>query len=318
MIKCHIAKSVLLNTALLLLFSSLSGASGLVDGQPKPGPGATLIDRLIDGSSGPQMVVVPAGDFTMGNAQRSRERPVHQVRIPRSIAVGRYEVSVAEFAAFAAATDYQPESGCWYHTRKQQWLLAEDANWRSPGYAQTQRFPVTCIIWREAVAYAQWLSTVTGQRYRLPSEAEFEYFSRAGGENSEINLRGEDSAPCKWLNGASSETGLGYAYACSDGYEHASPNGSFPANDFGLHDTRGNLWEFTADCWNESYGRSWRSLFFGPPLDGSPWQRGYCGLRVIRGGSYLSSLDNLRVTAREHGSGLERSNRVGFRLVREL
>lgn len=215
-----------------------------------------------------------------------------------------------------AASGHSIEAGCWHHTPDQDWVEDPDASWSAPGFAQTDAHPVTCIRHADALAYTRWLSEQTGQRYRLPSEAEFEYFHRAGRDGDHI--LGSGAALCARANGADAGSGMPYAYACNDNYTHTAPVRSFPANAFGLHDTAGNLWEYTADCWNDDHGGNWRTFFLGAPTDGSARRRGQCGLRVIRGGSYLSSADNLRAFRREPGAGKLRLSRNGLRVVREL
>ena len=268
------------------------------------------------------MVVIPAGAYWRGTDSNEETaaaaRPRHRVNIPTPIAVARTETTVAAFQRFISATGHTIKPGCWHHPPTQEWELNEQASWLAPGYAQTKLHPVTCISWRDATAYARWLSGQTGSHYRLPSEAEFEYFDRAGIEEGDPASPEVLYGPCSLANGADQSSQMAYAYDCDDGFSHAAPVGSFPANAFGLHDTRGNLWEYTADCWNPDYAGSWRTWFQPAPTDGSTWTRGHCGTRVIRGGSYLSSVDNLRVYQREMGSGKLRLNRTGFRLVREL
>lgn len=294
------------------------GAAGAAIAPP---PGTTLKDRMADGGSGPTLVVIPPGRFTMGAAganARPEEQPVREVVLPAPLAVARTETTVAEFARFVAAAGYRVERGCWHHTADGDWKENATATWLAPGFEQADDHPVTCINHRDASVYAAWVSQQTGQHYRLPSEAEFEYFSRAGEAENLPAGQHDPAAICRVANGADVSSGLAYAIDCNDGYPHTSPVASFAPNAFGLFDTSGNLWEFTLDCWNPGYGRRWRTLFTLPPADGSPWMRGDCRLHVLRGGAYLSSADDLRLARREHGSGALRVSRSGFRLVREL
>jgi len=287
-----------------------------------PGYGTLLRDRMSDGTPGPVMVVIPPGTYWMGTDSEDPSalsaRPRHRVHVPGPLAVARTETTVAEFRKFMAAGKHTIAPGCWRHLPTEKWVLDEHALWQAPGYEQAESYPVTCVNWFDAVAFADWVSDETGENYRLPSEAEFEYFARAGGGGDDIPPVKDRETLCSVVNGADQSTGLAYAYACNDGYAHASPAGHFPANGFGLFDTTGNLWEFTADCWNDDYRGNWRTLFQSAPDDGGTWTRVYCGLRVIRGGSYLSSPHNLAIYRREPGSGLARLNRTGIRLVRDL
>lgn len=286
-----------------------------------PPAGTTLRDALEDGSPGPELVVIPAGRYLMGSGgphAKPEEQPVREIVIPRPLGVALTETTVAEFARFVQSAGYLVQRGCWYHTADGDWLEDDTATWRAPGFEQGENHPVTCVNHRDASVYAAWLSQQTGHHYRLPSEAEFEYFSRAGqAENHPAGQRDAGSL-CLVANGADKRSKLTYGIDCDDGYAYTSPVGSFAANAFGLHDTSGNLWEFTQDCWNPGFSGRWRTLFTRPPVDGSPWMRGDCRVKVLRGGSYLSSLENLRLSRREHGSGALRVNRSGFRVVREL
>ncbi len=200
----------------------------------------------------PEMVVIPGGRFRMGcvsglNCQDD-EKPVHEVRVA-SFELSKYEVTFEEYDRFIAAT-----------------------GGRSPndkGWGRGRR-PVIDVSWEDAVAYAEWLSVQTGERYRLPSEAEWEYAARAGsttkyGWGNDI---GHNRANCG---------GCGSQW--DD--EKTAPVGSFNPNAFGLHDMHGNLWEWVQDCWNGSYQ--------GAPADGSAWTSGDCERRVLRGGSWLTT-----------------------------
>jgi formylglycine-generating enzyme required for sulfatase activity len=284
--------------------------------------GEVFADALPGGDFGPEVVVVPAGSFWMGAESRlpgnGSSSPRHRVSIAYPLAVGRTEVTVSQFAQFVEETRHPIEIGCWSHTDRESWTLDSAANWQHPGFEQSPAHPVTCVTWRDAVAYTRWLSERTGARYRLPSEAEFEFFSRAGNAGATLYRDGDVSELCQLANGADETSLMSYGYACGDGFRHTSPAGHYSANAFGLHDTTGNLWEFTGDCWQGSYARSWRSFFRSPPTDGSAWTRWLCRGHVIRGGSYLSSTTNLQLHHREPGPGLARNNRTGLRVVRDL
>jgi formylglycine-generating enzyme required for sulfatase activity len=285
-------------------------------------PGQEWHDALGDGSPAPTMIVVAGGSFRMGrddDADEFRsERPEHGVTIARALAVAQTETTVAAFRRFIEHSGYRIPAGCWHHSAEQEWLLAESASWEAPGYEQTEDYPVSCLNWQDAAAYAAWLSEQTGALYRLPSEAEFEYFNRAGATGEYAYGVVQTARLCDLVNGADRTGGMPYANQCEDGYTHASPVGRFAANRFGLYDTTGNLWELTADCWSPDFAGGWRTFFTKPPVDGSAWTWAFCRLHTIRGGSFLSSVDNLRVTRREPDGGRLRLNRTGFRLVREF
>ena len=229
----------------------------------------------------PEMVVIPGGRFQMGcvsgkNCQ-GYEKPVHEVRVA-SFALSKYEVTFEEYDRFTAATG-----------RK----LAADRGWG------LGRRPVIHVSWTDAVAYAEWLSDQTGERYRLPSEAEWEYAARAGSATkySWGNQIGRNRANCD---------GCGSQW---DG-EKTAPVGSFSPNAWGLHDMHGNVWEWVQDCWNDSYQ--------GAPTDGSAWTSGDCKRRVLRGGSWNYFPVILRAALRLRITTGARYFSSGFRVARTL
>jgi formylglycine-generating enzyme required for sulfatase activity len=245
-------------------------------------PGSVFRDTLRDGSSGPEMVSIPPGESRTGDIQGSGdadEQPVHWVRIPRPFAMGRYEVTFDEYNVFARATG-----------RKQ----PADEGWGR------RRRPVINVSWEDARAYAQWLSEQTGKRYRLPTEAEWEYAARAGKETTywwgnEVGKNRTNCAGCgsQWDN------------------KQTAPVGSFAPNPWGLHDTVGNVYEWVQDCWHENYA--------GAPEDASKaWEEGgNCNLRVIRGGSWYDRPRYVR-SAYRGGNGPDyRGSGLGFRLAQD-
>ena len=229
----------------------------------------------------PEMVVIPAGRFRMGCVSgkncRDYEKPVHEVRIA-SFALSKYEVTFEEYDRFTAATG-----------RKR----ADDEDWGRG------RRPVINVSWEDAVAYAKWLSDRTGERYRLPSEAEWEYAARAGSTTkySWGNKKGRNRANC---------------YSCGSqwDFEKTAPVGSFSPNAWGLHDMHGNVLEWVQDCWNGSYQ--------GAPTDGSARASGDCERRVLRGGSWYFLPGYLHAALRYNGITGERDIYSGFRVARTL
>ena len=270
----------------------------------------------------PEVVVVPAGSFMMGSPSHEAgrgddENPRHLVTISKPFAVGKYEVTRREFAAFARATGRNMGGGCWYFNLDREgedkWKRDEARSWHSPGFEQTDMDPVTCVNWHDAQAYANWLSEKTNKRYRLPSEAEWEYAARGGTRTSRYWGDGA-SAQCVHANGADETFQKRYSgwviASCRDGYVHTAPAGSFSANGFGLHDVLGNVYEWVEDCWNERYA--------GAPSDGSAWTFGECARRVRRGGSWLSSPRHLRSADRLRYTARDRISYFGFRVTRTL
>jgi formylglycine-generating enzyme required for sulfatase activity len=265
----------------------------------------------------PEMVVVPAGSFTMG-AARADESPEHNVTIGRPFAVGRLHVTVDQYAAFVAETRYDAGSTCETYAENPRAKFGH--SWRNPGFAQQGSHPVVCVSWNDAKAYLAWLAKKTQRSYRLLTEAEFEYAARARtspGRYPSFWFGDDENDLCRYGNGAdqTEERVRGKtvfaAAACNDGYAYTAPAGSFEANGFGLSDMLGNAWEHTEDCYNESYR--------GAPADGSPWTEGDCGQRVDRGGSWLVIPSSLRAAKRDRVSTPDdRVFDTGFRVARTL
>ncbi len=229
----------------------------------------------------PEMVVIPAGRFRMGCVSgkdcAGDEKPVHEVTVG-SFALSKYEVTFEEYDRFTAATSRE---------------RMDDAGWGRG------RRPVINVSWEDAVAYTEWLSVETDLRYRLPSEAEWEYALRAGSVTAYSwgNEIGQGRANC---DGCGSQWGG----------KKTAPVGAFGANAWGLHDMHGNVWEWVQDCWHASYR--------GAAADGSAWESGDCARRVLRGGSWF---DYPRTSAPRTATGsppADGSAVIGFRIARTL
>ena len=246
----------------------------------------------------PEMVVVPAGSFTMGSPETEEDRwddegPQHQVTIAYPLAVGVYEVTFAEWETCVRA------GGCGHY-------VPEDEDW-----GRGNR-PVINVSWWDARAYVAWLSSATGERYRLLSEAEWEYVARAGTETARY-WGDSELAQCDYSNGFDRDGRSGYSNPrarCYDGYGNTAAVGSFRANAFGLYDVLGNVLEWTQDCWNESYA--------GAPIDGTAWRSGDCSRRLVRGGSWFLNPGYLRSAYRGGSLAGGRSGSLGFRVARTI
>ena len=248
-----------------------------------PSPGSLFRDGLNGGGWGPQMVVVPEGRFRMGCQSgvdcRESEMPVHEVRVDHAFAIGALEVTFAEWDACAWA------GGCLGHPF-------------DGGWGRNDR-PVINVSWSDAQSYVAWLSTASGQSYRLPSEAEWEYAARAG-----------TTTRYSWGDEA------GFSRANCDGCgspwddRQTAPGRTFEANAWGLHNMHGNVWEWVYDCWNDNYD--------GAPADGSEWLAGQCLQRVYRGGAWDMSPAGLRAAYRGRAATTHRVHSLGFRVARAL
>ena len=188
-----------------------------------------------------------------------------------------------------------------------------DRHWRDPGFSQTDSHPVVCVSWNDAQGYVHWLSGKTGEKYRLPSEAEWKYVARAGTKTA--RYWGESvSGQCRYANGADRTAlrhNIGWTTVdCDDGHYGTAPVGRFQANGYKLHDVPGNVSEWVEDCWNDSYA--------GAPRDGSAGMSGNCSRRVLRGGSWFDAPRSLRSADRYRITSGDRYDDAGFRVARTL
>jgi formylglycine-generating enzyme required for sulfatase activity len=240
--------------------------------------------RFRDCSECPEMVVIPAGTFVMGSplSEQGRidwEGPQRTIRLPQSIAVGRFEATFAEWDACVAG------GGCGRYRPSDR------------GWGRGNR-PVINVSWHDAQAYVSWLNQrVPGAGYRLLTEAEWEYAARAG-----------TTTPYSW--GVSVGHGNANCDGCGSEREirQTVPVGSFAPNAFGLYDMHGNVWEWTQDCF--------RGDLNGQPVDGSAFVSGSCGSRVLRGGSWDNAPMNLRSANRFGNTPVPRNFLNGFRVSR--
>jgi formylglycine-generating enzyme required for sulfatase activity len=270
----------------------------------------------------PAMVTIPAGKFIMGSPPNEAGRdddegPPHLVTIEQPFALGKTEVTVGQFRGFVKAvgytTDAEREGKCWTVNDKREWAELSGANWTNPGFSQGDDHPVACVSWNDARAYIAWLREKSGQRYRLPSEAEWEYAARAGTTRKWIWGVDEDDS-CQMANIGDLTVKEHYpswtTTLCRDKYLYTAPVGSFSANRFGLHDMIGNVWEWAQDCYNKSYDNA--------PTDGSAWIGGDCSLRVERGGSWGNTPAGARSAIRDGDAPTRRGSYLGFRVARTL
>ena len=255
----------------------------------------------------PIMVGIPAGTFLMGsppneNGRFDSEGPQHIVTI-KAFALGKYDVTTQEFATFLKETGYEPEP---YPTLGLKW------NSSAPYSAAPLKWPAVCLNWRAAQSYIAWLNRKingdhptagTNGPYRLPTEAEWEYASRAG------------TTTARWW-GNSIGVGNANCNGCGSPWDNRllADVDSFASNPFGLYGMLGNAWQWTADCWHPNY--------VGAPQDGSAWYENNCEKYVIRGGSW----DNLPIFVRSaarsssepRGAEYDYSSYTGFRVARDL
>jgi formylglycine-generating enzyme required for sulfatase activity len=227
----------------------------------------------------PKLISLSAGAFTMGsNSSDPSEKPAHRVTLGKPFAIGKYEVTVEEWNACVEASACQ----------------------RMGQYASPNpKAPIRDVSWDDAQQYLKWLSTTSGKKYRLPSEAEWEYAARGG------------TATRYWW-GDQMATGKANCKECGPPWEIEGPAnaGSFAANPFGLFDMNGSVWEWVGDCWHNSYKEA--------PNDGSVWDQANCNARVIRGGSWREPASYMVSSTRFKYDASVRHSQNGFRVARDV
>ncbi|MCE3607799.1 formylglycine-generating enzyme family protein [Massilia sp. P8910] len=237
----------------------------------------------------PDMVSIKAGQLTMGSDKWASTSPEHTVSI-KAFKMGKYEVTVKEFAQFVKATNYAAPRQC-VQMAGNPWFADMAGSWNANTLSHSRFEPVTCIRPKDAEAYIAWMAKETGKKYRLPTEAEWEYAHRAGstrkypfGNNEELACRygniadrSAEAAFKRDYDGLDSKSHVGVA-PCDDKSDYASIVGMYEPNAFGLYDTLGNVAEFVQDCKKPNYT--------GAPADGSAVVEAKCAQRVNRGGSW--------------------------------
>ena len=244
----------------------------------KQTPPSLFQDTMVDGSLAPEMIIIQGREFIRGDAQGDTdERPPTAVN-PGTYAIGVFEVTFDEYDQFCA------------DTRRE---MPDDEGW---GRGSN---PVVNLSWQDAKAYTEWLSNKTRKRYRLPSDAEWEYAARAG-------------ADTKFWWGDESGAARANCEGCNSLWDGAqiAPVGKFAANPLGLHDTAGNVFEWVADCYHDSFAEA--------PADGAPVEKPGCGKRVIRGGAWSFPPKEIRSANRWRDFPTRRSDDTGFRVARDM
>jgi formylglycine-generating enzyme required for sulfatase activity len=217
---------------------------------------------------------------------------------------------------FVNAAGYKIEGGCYAWTDNG-WKEETTRTWLAPGFTQDDRHPVVCVSWHDANAYANWLTKVTGKTYRLMSEAEAEYISRAvtvAKQQPRYFFGNDQKDLCTYSNGAdetAKAAAPGWVAApCKDGFIYTAPAANYSPNPFGVYDTNGNVWSWTQDCYAESYS--------GAPTDGRPAAETQDCNRVLRGGSWIGRPEELGSAVRSKAFPGHHVNIDGFRVARSL
>jgi formylglycine-generating enzyme required for sulfatase activity len=278
----------------------------------------------------PEMVVIPAGGFLMGSPAKEPGRdaiegPQHRVKIAQ-FAAGKFDITQGQWKVFVADTKRKVVSGCAWAPSDQD--LNPNFSWEKLGFQQDDNHPVVCVAWSDVQDYVRWVSEKTGKKYRLLSEAEWEYAARAGSTEA-----------YPWGNAVTrKQANYGAEECCSplakdeDKWEETSPVGSFPPNKFGLYGMNGNVLQWVQDCFSDSYANV--------PVNGAANERSIklkttgdlasmagsdsCSYRMVRGGDWGDPPSMLRSAFRNYAPGpgatLEnyRSGGLGFRVARTL
>jgi len=298
--------------------ASLARAAALLK---NPIPERTFRIELPDVSDWPrpEMIAIPPGEFLMGSpASEERwdsydgsEEPQHEVKIGYVFFVGKTAVTVKELSSFVAETGYDTgTSSLAWHVNE--WREFRGMGWGRPGFLQTVKHPVTCVSWNDAQAYLGWLNRKLGLEeradcYRLLSESEWEYACRSGTATPFSCGQTISTAQANYYGQHTYGEGKKGNYR-----QKTTPAGLFKANDFGLCDMHGAVWEWCEDVWHDSYAEPDR------PDDGSPWLNGQTSRRVLRGGSWFSPPHLLRSAHRGWYDPSMRNHTVGFRLGRTV
>jgi len=239
-----------------------------------PKAGEECRDQLKSGGQAPPMIILPKGNFKMGSNERDYEKPIHEVKIDYELAMGKYQVTFEDYDLYCEKTSQSKPS--------------------DQGWGRGKR-PVINVSWHDALKYCEWLSKETDKKYRLPSEAEWEYACRANNQG-------------KWCFGDNKNELKNYAWYDYNSDSKTHPVGEKKPNAFGLYDMHGNVWEWCEDVWHDSYS--------GAPTNGSAWtQNGKPEYRLLRGGSWIGNANGCRSANRDNAAPGNRYNYFGFRVV---
>lgn len=322
--------------------TAANGGEILSCGKGTPGEGAADLPKGLKNSLGMELILIPAGDFRMGNEEPVAElleafpyterreienaEPSRPVRISKPFYMGKYEVTVGQFRSFVEASGYRAEAeqdgegGVGYDETKFTIEMKPNFGWLKTGFAQTESHPVTNVSWNDARAFCAWLSKEDGAEYRLPTEAEWEYACRGG--TSTRYHSGEDPERLVQVGNIADGTGNSrfyfsisrkglYAFqspiSANDGYIFTAPVGRFRANAFGLYDMHGNVWEWCSDLYGADYYKN------GPKADPTGPREG--SSRIFRGGGWASAATGCRSAFRNKSGPSSRHVSIGFRVA---
>lgn len=316
-----VAGALAAGTYLLAAPKGLPGGAGMSSVGPSLGAiGQSRRPTLKDCAVCPEMVELPAGEFLMGSpddepGRRQSESPRRRVVIPKRVALGKFEVTIEQFAAFATDTGFAGGNVCHvlirYEVSEISWSKPQ-ASFREPGFDVTPAHPVVCVNWYEAQAYAAWLGRRTGKPYRLPTEAEWEYAARAGTTTS-YSFGMDAAQACAHARFADLNSHFGWRDTCRSGIAAYGPLpvGALMANPWGFFDMHGNAGEWVQDCWTHDATQL--------PTNGLAFmQADGCELGIVRGGGFASRVASLRSASRGPWPVAAHDQGIGIRVALPL
>ncbi len=269
-------------------------------------------------SIGLRLRLVPAGDFLRGSLpsdadSQDDERPRKLVTISKPFYLGTHEVTVGQFRRFVSETKRDMGKGFGYNSKTRTFVFGASSNWTNPGFDQTEDHPVVNVSWNDAVAFCEWLSRKEGGKYRLPTEAEWEYACRAGAATRWAH--GDEPAGLDRFGNIADQSvkpllPAPHAAAWNDGFPLTAPVGAFLPNNFGLFDMHGNVWEWCSD--------GYAADAYNSKIVDDPQGPKNSRFNVVRGGSWFSEASHARAADRSAYEPGHRNVMIGFRVVREV
>ncbi len=265
-----------------------------------------------DEVTGVEFVLIEGGCFDMGDTfgdGYDDETPVHEVCV-NDFYIAKYEVTVGEFNKFVSETGYTTDAekegwGCSVNDDATKLINKKGADWRNPGFNQDSKHPVVQVSWNDAMAYIEWLNRKTGKRYRLPTEAEWEYAARNGGKRQKYSWGNDDRAKASLNKRHYQKFQI---WDGDDRYIYTSPVGSFEVSELGLYDMTGNVSEWCLDWYGEEY--------YAKKVKRNPQGPSVGDSRVLRGGSCHCKPRFARTSLRLTRAPSYRYYYLGFRLAR--
>lgn len=267
----------------------------------------------------PEMVIIPPGSFMMGSDSHPTQKPIHPVEISKPFAISKFPITKGQFREFLNTTEYKDviSNNCWTYDNSG-FTGVRGWNWDNPGFQQGDNHPVVCVSWIDAQRYLEWLNNKTGKKYRLLSEAEWEYVAKD--IQNELSKQNDGNIGIK----KTIETTPSSSIKSQRGQTSQVDN--FPANSLGIYDLSGNTLEWVADCVNANY--------IGAPSDGSTWTEvinqemdwvtssmtpdGQCLDRITRGVSWISPKKEHWYSGRSWFRVQRNFNFIGFRVALDL